>query len=379
MKLLIVIDQFDSGNNGTTISAQRFARALQARGHQVRVAAAGSPSPDKYTLPTVRFLPLADHIIRSQGMQFALPKTSLLEEAVAWADLVHFMMPFALSRAGLKLARKQGKPCTAAFHVQPENITSTLHLGHSARVNDAIYAEFRDDFYNQFTHIHCPSEFIAAQLRAHGYTAQLHVISNGVAPVFHPRLREKEPELAGRFVLLMVGRLSAEKRQDVLIEAVARSAHAREIQLILAGQGPRRRTLVRMGEALPHPPIFGFYSTERLCEIMAMSDLYVHTADVEIEAISCLEAVASGLVPVIADSPLSATSQFALDSRSLFPAGDSAALARKIDWWIEHPEERAAMSRTYAESADRYRLENSIVKAEEMFHAALAEQQPAQH
>ena len=379
MRLLIVIDQFDSGNNGTTISAQRFAHALQARGHEVRVAAAGSPSKDKYALPTVHFLPLADHIIRSQGMQFALPKTSLLEEAIAWADLVHFMMPFALSRAGLKLARKQNKPCTAAFHVQPENITSTLHLGRSAKVNDAIYAEFRDDFYNQFTHIHCPSEFIAAQLRAHGYTAQLHVISNGVAPEFYPRQLAKEPELADKFVLLMVGRLSAEKRQDVLIEAVSRSAHAQDIQLILAGQGPLRHALLRMGEALPHPPIVGFYSTERLCELMAMSDLYVHAADVEIEAIACLEAVASGLVPVIADSPLSATPQFALDERSLFPAGDSTALAQKIDWWIDHLEERAAMSLAYAESAGRYRLENSIVKAEEMFYAALAEHQSARH
>ena len=377
MKLLIVIDQFDSGNNGTTISAQRFARALQNRGHEVRVVSAGTPAQDKYALPTVHFLPLADHIIRSQGMQFALPRTGLLEEAIAWSDLVHFMMPFALSRVGLKLAQKQNKPCTAAFHVQPENITSTLHLGHSAKVNHAIYAEFRDDFYNHFSHIHCPSAFIADQLRAHGYTAQLHVISNGVAPEFHPRQREKEPELAGKFVLLMVGRLSAEKRQDVLIEAVSRSAHAQDIQLILAGQGPRHHALLRMGERLPHPPIFGFYSTERLCEIMAMSDLYVHAADVEIEAIACLEAVSSGLVPIIADSPLSATPQFALDDRSLFPAGDSGVLAQKIDWWIDHPLERAAMSQTYAKSAERYRLENSIAEAEEMFYAALSEHQTA--
>ena len=34
-----------------------------------------------------------------------------------------------------------------------------------------------------------------------------------------------------------------------------------------------------------------------------MSDLYVHAADVEIEAMSCMEAFAGGLVPVIANSP----------------------------------------------------------------------------
>ena len=31
------------------------------------------------------------------------------------------------------------------------------------------------------------------------------------------------------------------------------------------------------------------------------------------------------------------------------------------------------MSGQYADSAEKYRLENSILKAEEMFHAAIAE------
>ena len=40
MKILLVIDQFDQGNNGTTISARRFDQALAADGNEVRVAAA---------------------------------------------------------------------------------------------------------------------------------------------------------------------------------------------------------------------------------------------------------------------------------------------------------------------------------------------------
>ena len=81
-----------------------------------------------------------------------------------------------------------------------------------------------------------------------------------------------------------------------------------------------------------------------------------------------------GLVPVIADSPRSATPQFALDGRSLFPAGDTDALAERIDWWIEHPDERREMERCYAEHAKGYSLENSILQTEEMFRQAIAEQ-----
>ncbi len=85
-----------------------------------------------------------------------------------------------------------------------------------------------------------------------------------------------------------------------------------------------------------------------------MADLYVHTSDAEIEAMSCMEAFACGLVPVIADSPRSATPQFALDERSLFPAGDSVALASRIDWWIDHPAQRQEMEVRYAEHARQY-------------------------
>lgn len=373
MKILLVMEQYDNGNNGTTISAQRFAGALRQRGHEVRVLTSGEPGTDKYALPVLHFLPLADSIIRSQGMQFAVPKRTTIEEAVRWAELVHFMMPFNLSRAAYRVAQEQHKPCTAAFHVQPENITSTLHLGHSQAVNELLYTEFRDKFYNKFTHIHCPSAFIADQLRRHGYTAKLHVISNGVAPRFCYRRLPKEPQLAGKYAVLMIGRLSEEKRQDVLIDAVARSRHEAQIQLILAGQGPRRAALEKRAAGLTNPPIFGFYDADRLCDIIAMSDLYVHAADVEIEAIACIEAFACGLVPVIAASALSATPQFALDSRSLFTAGDPAALAEKMDWWLEHPAERERMGRAYAQSASQYRLEASIEKAEAMFREALAE------
>ena len=373
MNLLIVMDQFDSANNGTTISAQRFAQALKERGHQVRVVAGGPSGEDVYGLPVVHFLPIAEHIIRSQGMQFAKPCRQTLEEAIRWADVVHFMMPFPASKAGLKIAQELGVAHTAAFHVQPENNTSTLHQGHSTLANELLYTRFRDDFYNQFTHVHCPSKFIAGQLRQRGYTAKLHVISNGVADRFRPCAVPRDPLLEGKYLITMVGRLSEEKRQDVLIEAVRRCRHAQQIQLVLAGQGPRYHALHRLGHKLPNPPVFGFYSPDELRDLLCMSDLYVHAADVEIEAIACLEAVACGLVPVIADSPLSATSQFALDGRSLFRAGDAAELAEKIDWWLDRPEERARMGQVYAESADQYRLENSAAKAEAMFLEAIRE------
>ena len=93
----------------------------------------------------------------------------------------------------------------------------------------------------------------------------------------------------------------------------------------------------------------------------------------ESEAISCIEAFATGLVPIIANSELSATPQFALDGRSLFTPGNPKDLARSIDYWLDHPEERAYMERQYAEAAKSYRIDNSISKFEEMLNMAVKE------
>lgn len=374
MKIVLVIDQFDDATNGTTISAQRFARALIAHGNHVRVIACGKPTDYKYAVRQMHFLPVIEHIVTSQGMRLAIPNRHVFEKAAAWADVVHFMMPSPLGIMGLRHVEKLGIPHTAAFHCQPENITFSFHLGNSRRVNDFVYNRFRDSFFNRFTHIHCPSNMIADQLRQHGYTAKLHVISNGIGPAYVYQKREKEDFLKDKFCILMVGRYSGEKRQDVLIDACAKSRHAGKIQLVLAGKGPNEKKLRKQSEdLLKNPVIMDFYSPQRLIEIIAQCDLYVHTADAEIEAMSCMEAFACGLVPVIAQSPRSATPQFALDERSLFPAGDSDALAKRIDYWIEHPEERMEMEKRYAEHAKNYSLENSILETEEMFRTAIRE------
>lgn len=373
MRILLVIDQFDDDNNGTTMTARRLFDTLIKHGHQVRVVSTGRNEEYKYRVPEYQLIPVVKQIIKGQGMTIAKPKEEVLAEAVKWAELVHFVMPFFISMKGLAIAEKEGVPHTAAFHVQPENITYTLGLGRVKWINDMIYKYFNRHFYSAFSHIHCPSRFIASQLKEHDYQAKLHVISNGVNPDFVYRKHSKTKELEGKFVILTIGRLSNEKRQDLLIEAVKKSRYSDKIQLILAGQGLKKHKYEKMGKELCHRPIIRFYSHDELLHILAMSDLYVHAADAEIEAIACIEALSSGLVPVIADSPKSATPQFALDERSLFKAGSSNSLAQKIDYWIEHETERKEAEHIYSESGRCYSLDYCVEEMEKMFQEAMSD------
>ena len=374
MRILLVIDQFFSANNGMTISARRFAQVLAQHGHEVKVVSTGKNGDTEYLMPVLH-IPFFDELITAQGMAFAKPEDALLRKAVEWADVVHILVPFMLSRHAIKLCLQTRTPFTGAFHVQPENVTSSIHMQKWNFVNTCIYRWFHFYIYRYCTHIHCPSRFIADQLIKNGYRSELHVISNGIDPDFVYRKKEKPAALADRFIILMVGRLSVEKRQDVLIRAVAMSKYADRIHLILAGKGPREKHLRLLAEKTLAGTTYEirFFEKQELMDRMAISDLYVHSAEAEIEAMSCMEAFASGLVPVIANSKKSATPQFALNDRCLFEAGCPQDLAHKIDDWVEHPDERQALEKEYSEFAKRYQLEACVEQAEEMFETAIQE------
>ena len=110
---------------------------------------------------------------------------------------------------------------------------------------------------------------------------------------------------------------------------LAKSKYSDKIQLILGGKGQCYEEYKKQGEKLKNKPIMKFYPKEELINMLSYTDIYVHSADAEIEAISCLEAIALGNVPIISNSKESATVQFAMDSESLFEHGNSLDLAKK--------------------------------------------------
>ncbi len=370
MKIILVTDEYGSLNNGTTMTAHRFYQMLRAKGHDVHMLASGELTEPEYRARLGKY-PVATKVARKQGFGFAVPDEELFRKAFQGADVVHFLLPLPFEKKAMQVCREMGIPMSAAFHLQPENITYICHMPLEC-LSKGIYGYFYHSFYQYFDHIHCPSTFIARQLEENGYKAKLHVISNGVDEDFRPLPREQvqQPE-DGLFHILMVGRFSPEKRQKVLIEAVQRSRYRDRIQLHLAGKGPCMEALQKQGEKLPHPPKFGFYNKEELIRLIHSCQLYVHASYIEIEAISCMEAFACGLVPVICNSPKSATTQFALCDESLFLPDDPDDLARKIEYWMENPRRLGEMSQKYARQGDRYRVSHSVEQAEEMFRETI--------
>ncbi|MBP5651205.1 MAG: glycosyltransferase [Clostridia bacterium] len=372
MIITLVTDQFFQNNHGTSVSSQRIYNGLINLGHTVRVLTIDNGKNTEFAVKERYFGKLITEIINSQGFQFGKPEQVTLEKAILGSDIVHVYLPFKLGYTTIQLCKKLNVPCTASFHLSPENITSTLYLEKSKIINESLWKDFYRRTYRHVKHIHTPSLMIADQLVKHKYHANLHVISNGFNDMFRVEPNHEKPKmLEDKFIICFVGRFSREKRHDLIIKAVNASKYKDKIQLVFAGKGPILHKIMSMSKKLPNYPIFTFLSRPQLVDLYNYADLYIHPADIEIEGMSCLEAIACGCVPVVSNSKKSATSQFTVHENSVFEHGNYIDLANKIDWWIEHEEDRIKQKDVVAHHANKFTLERSMNYYLEMFDQAI--------
>ena len=372
MRITIVTDVLGEENNGTTITVKRLINNLKARGHEVSVISAGEVNEAGYYAVGQRDFKIFNGYFAKNGVTLAKPNDEVLRSCIEKSDVVHVLMPFSLGKAAVRICKELKKPVTTAFHVQPENVSSHFGLLHNKQFNGYLYRYFLNGFYQYTDYIHCPTAFIADQQRAHGYKQDQRDNSNGDDPIFKPEKREKPKEYADKFCILSTGRLVKEKCQSDLIRAVRLCRHADEIQIFLAGEGPLETKLRHAGKKLKNKPNIAFHPKKEMVELINFCDLYVHPSYAEIESIACVEAITCGLIPVISNSKMSAAKYFALDNRNLYPAGDVKALARRIDYMIEHPEFRDAQRVEYIRYAERFQIEKCIDKMEQLFADAIA-------
>lgn len=368
MVIAIICDVLGKANNGTTIAAEHLINALREKGHTVRVVCPDEEhrgEPDWYIVPQYNFGPFQKYVEKN-GVAPARLDRAVLEDAIAGADVIHVMLPFALGKAAAQFAAAHDVPLTAGFHCQAENITGHILLKDSRQVNRMVYRILYRRLYRYCDCIHYPTQFICDTFEAVVGPTPHRIISNGVSREFTPGPPRRHTG-NGRFTVLFIGRYSPEKSHDVLIDAVSRSRHKKEIQLVFAGAGPRREKLLRRARKRDIlTPVMRFYDRKELIDVIRGADLYVHPAEIEIEAISCLEAIACGKVPLIADSPRSATRYFALSEQNLFRVNDPSDLAAKMDWWLEHPEEREACAAQYRSYALRFDFDRCMDEMEQM-------------
>lgn len=369
MVITVVCDILGEENNGSTVAAMNLIRFLQQR-HTVRVLCADQSKcgmENYFVVPNQSFGKQLNTLVKQVGVTLAKPDNMIIVRALKGAEHVHIMMPLPLGLRTAEFARAMNLPITAGFHMQAENLTSHVRLNKMHSLNTAVYRYIYKHLYRYAEGIHYPTAFIRGTFeRRIKKTTNGYVISNGVHSYIQKREIKKPDNLKDKIVILSIGRYSDEKSQDTLIKAVYRSQFKNKIQLVLAGQGLNDKKYRRLAKGLPLQPIFNTYSRDEIVNILNYCDLYVHPAIAELEGIACLEAIACGKMTIVSNSKNSATKDFAIDNKCIFKRKNAKDLARVLDFWITHPDDRAEYEKKYLNSSAIYNQEDCMRKMEDM-------------
>jgi glycosyltransferase involved in cell wall biosynthesis len=339
--IAVVIDPWDHPYNGTVVSTRRFVESLSRAGYRFRLLSITGPGGDPAASFKRLSLPGVNRIIDAMRAPLARPERDKVRRLLAGCGLLHVQYPFFLAYSAVREARLLGIPVVCSFHVQPENILANLRIS-SRALTKLLYRLFVRCLYARADQVIAPSGFAADLLRAHGLQVPITVLSNGVPERFF-KVRQaravQRPASGAPYRLLSVGRLAREKQQETLLRAVARSRYRQNIELVLAGVGPRQGYLTRLAQELGVRARIGWIDDDELLDMYGRADLFVHTGTIELEGMSVLEAMAAGNCVIVSDSRDSACVPL-VDEADRFRMGDSADLAWRIDFMLERPELR---------------------------------------
>jgi glycosyltransferase involved in cell wall biosynthesis len=154
-------------------------------------------------------------------------------------------------------------------------------------------------------------------------------------------------------IVVAVGRFTAEKRLDLLIDAVGALGPSRRPLLVLCGEGPLQEELERRVAQLGFPDRVRF---EGFCrnpfQWMKRADLFVLCSDFEGSPNALIEAQGLGVPAVATDCPFG-PSEIVISGETglLVPPGDAVALSAAVGELLGDPERRRRMGAAARERA----------------------------
>ncbi len=278
--------------------------------------------------------------------RLALPtQPRVRRELRAWRPtLVHAASPFGMGLAARAAARGLRVPFVTSYHTNWSAYSTFYRMG---ALSGAAWRYLRW-FHNGGARTYCPTRAVQQELAGHGFSGTA-LWGRGVdRALFNPlhrsqSLRDRLGIADDSLLAIYVGRLGAEKGLDVALTAMhgVHRAVGQRVRFAIAGDGPYGETARRVA---PADTIFmGRLTGHDLSAFYASADLFVFPSTTDTFGNVLLEAMASGVSVVAADS--APTRELLANRRGLtFPAGDSGALACLILELADAPERRTTFA-----------------------------------
>ncbi|HEX6506478.1 MAG TPA: glycosyltransferase [Chloroflexota bacterium] len=383
MRVGSVTDFYYPWIGGPATMIRNLGHGLGARGHSVSLLA---PSPDGRREPesdgniTVQRAPSVPIPV---GYQLRVSSSPLLATS-RWLDhvepdIVHVHHPFPLSAAAVWAARRRGIPIVATNHTIPDcALWGIRDFGPAYKVISSGFARWIVRVLARCSAVATPTETAAELLRQLGYHGHIVPISNGVDTArFQPgppsSSLAQRLQLSDRPVVLYTGRLDAEKQLDVWLRGAAMLAAELDIQFLIGGQGAERPRLEAIASALGISDriiFFGYLAEEEYPQIYRLADVFCITSPVELQSISTLEAMASGL-PIVAVRA-GALPELVSEGENglLVEPGNASALARALASVLQDTSALSSMGSHSRTIALQHDLCETVERYERLFFQA---------
>ena len=327
MRIAYVTETYPPELNGVSLTVERTVRFLRAQGHLVELIRPRQPGEARLD---------ADDEMRTAGC--AIPVYRELRFGVARAatlvrrfertrpEIVHLATPGPLAWAALAAARSLGIVTTSDFRTNFHQYSRYYRIAFLGRPVLGLLRRFHNLTQRTFV----PTRGGAAELLAAGFH-NLAVVGRGVdSEGFAPSLRSDV--LRARWnagaapVLLMVGRVAAEKNVELGLRAFERARALRPgTQMIVVGDGPARAALQK---AHPEAQFVGVKRGAELAAHYASADVFLFPSLSDTFGNVVMEALASGLPVVAFDTAAPAEHVVdAVSGRLVAPGDEDAYIA----------------------------------------------------
>ncbi len=380
MRVLLATESYYPNIDGGAVARRNLAVRLKRKGHDVAVVAPGfrprnyMEEIDGITVFRVRgrTLPMYTDY---KFCVFPLREVKRVIDTFE-PDIIDINTPYQIGMAALSYAKKKGIPTVGTVHVQPENwlmfVSKTKFL---FRVFEKGAWLYLTNFFNRCDYVTSPTPTAVKMLKDNGLTAHTTAISSGTnLDVFNPTnngeyLRERF-SIPNKPVVLYTGRISGEKRLDVLIEAMPDILTKVDAHFVICGEGREKESLeaqvTRMGLS-EHVTFTGFLSDGEFPDIYAIADVFVIPSESELQSIVTLEALASGL-PVIAACKDALPELVENPGNGLlFEPGNSRELAENITTILSSRDLKTNMGKRSLEIVQEHSIERTTAKFETLY------------
>ncbi len=368
LKIAFYTDTYLPAIDGVVTSILNTKKELERRGHSVYIFTSG----DSISKPMVE---LEKNVYAVHGVKFRkYPQYRLALFPFLTAsklnrikpDVIHAHTPFMMGLSGLAMARINRIPIVGTFHTFFTHKSVLAQYGGSSHIAQRVmirtawpYARF---FFNRCNAVIAPSEAARKILNRHRVNNTI-TVPNGVdTSRFNPRnsgasVRKRIMKGKREKIVLYVGRMSLEKRIDVILKA-ARIMDRRDVRFVFAGTGPATHHYQHMAIDYglgDRARFVGFVSQEDLPKYYAAADLFCTASTFETQGVVLLEALASGK-PIVGANYL-AINEIIRNGRNgeTFKPGDAKSCARKMEKVLDN----ARSYKEIGETAEKYSVKNA--------------------